>query len=103
MRVCISTAAAAFVGGHGGQLWVWAARPQLCCSATAWMRAATIAPDGLSGFETVDVSGTGLPCAVRVHVRRAAGQLPDVLEIDITGRRSPRVAAYWDGCLMAMV
>jgi hypothetical protein len=102
MRVCISPAAAAFVGGHGGQLWVWAARPRLCCSATAWMRAATAAPDGLSGFETVDVPGTGQP-GLRVHVRPAAGQLPDVLEIDITGRRSPRVAAYWDGCLMAMV
>jgi hypothetical protein len=117
MRVHMSPAAAAFISGHGGQLWVWAARPRMCCSATAWMRAATTAPDGVAGFEIIAVPGTeppgsaqagsGLPGTgqpvLRVHVRRAAGQLPDVLEIDITGRHSPRVAAYWDGCLMAMV
>jgi hypothetical protein len=26
-----------------------------------------------------------------------------VLEIGLHGRRRPRVEAYWDGCLMAMV
>ena len=26
-----------------------------------------------------------------------------LLEIGLRGRRRPKVAAYWDGCLMAMV
>jgi len=60
------------------------------------------APTFTIGGTVSGLPGTGQP-VLRVHVRRAAGQLPDVLEIDITGRRSPRVAAYWDGCLMAMV
>jgi hypothetical protein len=30
------------------------------------------------------------------------GQLPDVLEIDLRGKRKPRVEAYWDGCLLAL-
>jgi hypothetical protein len=40
---------------------------------------------------------------VRVWFRGVGGQLPDVLEIGMRGRRHPRVEAYWDGCLMAMV
>jgi hypothetical protein len=35
-------------------------------------------------------------------MRLAGGQRPDVLEIAIEGKRRPKVAAYWDGCLMAM-
>ncbi len=105
MRIQISSLAAALVAAQGGELWVWAARPRLCCSATAWMKAATVRPEGISGFEVTGVpwpADTDQP-GLRVHIRPAGGQLPDVLEIDITGRRSPHVAAYWDGCIMAMV
>ncbi len=87
------------------------------------MHAATAEPDRISGF----ISATAEPyclagctaaesqdfgqdfgqaaglAGLRVYFRPMAGQRPDVLEIGLTGRRRPRVAAYWDGCLMAMV
>lgn len=93
-----------FLGANGGQLWVWAARPQMCClGAPAWMYAATAAPDGMSGFLPVALAfEVGAP-GLRVHFRPVAGQRPEVLEIGMRGRRKPRVAAYWDGCQMAMV
>jgi|SRR5580698_9221120 hypothetical protein len=102
MRVTISGEAAALVAAGGGQLWVWAAYPRLCCSgAPAWMHAATVAPAGLSGFTVVPPAG--LPAGVTVFFRPAAGQRPDTLEIATAGRRHPKVAAFWDGCLMAMI
>ena len=39
---------------------------------------------------------------VEVHVRGVGQLFPDVLEIALRGTRRPRLAAYWDGCLMAM-
>ena len=51
----------------------------------------------LRGLARVDARG------VQVWFRGVGGQRPDVLEIGVRGRRRPKVAAYWDGCLMAMV
>jgi hypothetical protein len=97
VRVQISGEAAEFVLERGGALWVWAAHPRMCCSGSpAWMHAAT-APPGLSGFCPVVADG------VRVWFRGVGGLMPDVLEIGLRGTRRPRVEAYWDGCLMAMV
>ena len=93
MRVDVSPEAAALVGRLGGQLWVWAARPRLCCGgAPAYMHAAAERPPGLSGFSLVSQVG------VEIWFRAPAGRLPDVLEIGLHGRRHPRVEAYWDGC-----
>jgi hypothetical protein len=93
----ISGDAAVFVREHGGRLWVWAAHPRMCCSgAPAWMHAATDAPDGLSGFSCA------VTADVEVHFRGVGDLVPDVLEIGLRGRRHPKLAAYWDGCLMAM-
>ena len=61
------------------------------------MHAAAEPPPGLSGFSPVPADG------VQVWFRGVGGQRPDVLEIGLRGRRRPKVAAYWDGCLMAMV
>jgi hypothetical protein len=102
MRVTVSSEAAEFVVARGGQLWVWAARPRMCCSgAPAWMRAATTPPEGVTGFAELPANAT--PGGITVHFRRSSGECPDVLEIAIEGKRHPKVAAYWDGCLMAMV
>jgi hypothetical protein len=60
------------------------------------MHAATERPPGLSGFSLVSRDG------VEIWFRRPAGRVPDVLEIDVRGRRRPRVEAYWDGCLVAL-
>jgi hypothetical protein len=96
----VSPDAAGFASGRGGKLWVWAAHPRMCCSGSpAWMHAATEPPTGLSGFSEVAAAGGG----VRIWFRGVGGRLPDVLEIGLRGRRRPRVEAYWDGCLMAMV
>jgi hypothetical protein len=102
MRVLVSAAAAELVMTDGGQVWVWAARPRMCCAgAPALMRAATSPPDGISGFVAVPPAAT--PGGISVYFRPSGGTQPDVLEIALEGRRRPRVAAYWDGCLMAMV
>jgi len=42
MQVELSPEAATLVRQLGGQLWVWAARPRLCCGGTpAYVHAAT--------------------------------------------------------------
>jgi hypothetical protein len=98
MLVKISTDAVGLVLASGGRLWVWAAHPRMCCSgAPAWMHAATEPPPGLSGFSRVPAEG------VEIWFRGVGDHRPDVLEIGLRGTRRPRVEAYWDGCLMAMV
>jgi hypothetical protein len=128
VRVEVSSEAAAFVTARGGRLWVWAERPAMCCAGSpAWMRAATTAPSasadaeagalclqrpgpvGKSGFalvpdDSIDLAPTSDPRPrLQLFFRSAGGICPDVLEIGMSGRRHPKVAAYWDGCLMAMV
>jgi hypothetical protein len=102
MRVVVSGDAAEYLIASGGEIWVWAARPRLCCAgAPALMRAATTPPDGVTGFAQLAAPAT--PAGITVYFRAFAGVCPDVLEIAIQGKRHPKVAAYWDGCLMAMV
>ena len=41
MRIEVSPEAAQFVSVRGGQLWVWSARPKVCCAGTpSYMHAA---------------------------------------------------------------
>ena len=97
VRVDMSADAGEFVREHGGKLWVWAAHPRVCCWGTpAFMHAATAPPQGLSGFSPVPVAG------LEVWFRAPGGRLPDFLEIELRGRRHPRVEAYWDGCSYAL-
>jgi len=102
MRVVVRDDAAELVTARGGEVWVWAARPLICCAGTpAVMHAATTPPDRVSGFARVAASET--PAGLTVYFRASRGRCPDVLEIAIEGKRRPKVAAYWDGCRMAMV
>jgi len=98
MRIEVSREAADFVLARGGRLWVWSARPAMCCSGTpAFMHAATEPPQDVEGFgDSVPVSG------LQIRFRAPAGRAPDVLEIGLHGKLRPRVEAYWDGCLMAL-
>jgi hypothetical protein len=97
VRVEMSPEAEEFVRGRGGQVWVWAARPMVCCWSTpSYMHAATAPPSRLSGFTAVDWPG------LQVWCRIPGGRRPDVLEICLRGRRRPRVEAYWDGCAFAL-
>jgi hypothetical protein len=98
MRVVISPEAAQFARAHGGALWVWVARPRLCCaSAPRYLRAAAQPPqEGTSGFRRVEADGLDL------WFRAPAGPPPDDLEIVLRGKRQQRLEAYWDGCLFAL-
>jgi len=97
VRVDVSAAAAEFVRGRGGKVWVWAAHPRVCCWGTpVYMHAATAPPPGLSGFSPAYSEG------LQVWFRAPARRMPDVLEIGVRGRRHPRVEAYWDGCYFAL-
>jgi len=97
MQVDVSPEAAALVRQRGGRLWVWAARPRVCCAGTpAYMRAVTEQPSGLSGFSLVSQADG------EIWFRAPGGRVPDVLEIGLHGRRRPRVEAYWDGCQIAL-
>jgi hypothetical protein len=66
-------------------------------------------PGGKSGFtlvpdDAIDLPPTSAPQPrPQLFFRGAGGTSPEVLEIALQGRRRPKVAAYWDGCLMAMV
>ena len=97
VRVDVSPEAEEFVRQQGGQVWVWAAHPRVCCWGTpAYMHAATEPPTGMSGFRPVRSEG------LDVWFRIPSGRLPDVLEIGLRGKRHPRVEAYWDGCAYAL-
>jgi hypothetical protein len=97
VRVEVSPEAEEFVRQQGGRLWVWVARPMMCCWGTpAFMYAATEPPPGLSGFSPVSSAG------LDVWFRIPSGRVPDVLEIGLRGKRHPRVEAYWDGCTYAL-
>jgi hypothetical protein len=97
MRVQVSSEAAAFVAARGGTVWVWAARPAMCCNGTpAGMRASTTPPADQAGFLATTAD------EVDVRFRPPGGRCPDVLEVGLHGRRRPRVEAYWDGCLIMM-
>jgi hypothetical protein len=97
MQVEVSAEAAAAIRRRGGRLWVWAARPRVCCWGTpACMQAACERPPGLDGFALVSHAGA------EIWFRAPAGRVPDVLEIGLHGRRRPRVEAFWDGCRIAL-
>jgi hypothetical protein len=97
VRVEVSAEAEEFVRGRGGQVWVWAAHPRMCCMGTpAYMHATTEPPPDPSGFSPWHAAG------LDVWYRMPGGRRPDVLEIALRGKRRPRVEAYWDGCLYAL-
>ena len=97
MRVEVSPEAEEFVRGRGGQVWVWSARPRMCCWGTpAYMYAATEPPPDPSGFRPVQAAGLDVWCRI------PGGRRPDVLEIGLRGKRRPHVEAYWDGCIYAL-
>jgi hypothetical protein len=97
VRVEVSPEAEEFVRGRGGQVWVWSARPRMCCWGTpAYMYAATEPPSDPSGFRPVQAAGLDVWCRI------PGGRRPEVLEIGLRGKRRPHVEAYWDGCIYAL-
>jgi hypothetical protein len=102
MRVNVSPEAAAFIAARGGCVWVWAARPPMCCNGTPFgMKASTSPPKNAAGFTGISADGISAE-GVDVRFRAPGGRRPDVLEVDLHGRRNPKVEAYWDGCLIML-
>jgi hypothetical protein len=60
------------------------------------MYTATEPPRDPDGFSPAHRSG------LEVWYRIPGGRRPDVLEIELRGKRRPRVEAYWDGCIYAL-
>jgi hypothetical protein len=96
MRVEVSPQAADWVMLRGGRLWVWTERTSCCAATPPLMRAAASQPARKAGFRRIQADG------LELWFSPPLGQLPDVLEIDLRGKRKPRVEAYWDGCLLAL-
>lgn len=96
MRLEVSPQAAEFVTRHGGQLWVWTERTSCCAATPPIMRTATRQPARPAEFRRMPADG------LELWFSPPFGQLPDVLEVDLRGKRRPRVEAYWDGCLLAL-
>jgi hypothetical protein len=91
MKVTMTPEATAFILRRGGQLYVWADRKR-CCRATAFVQASTEAPKVPGEFRTIEIQG------FQLLLRPAGGTLPDELEVELRGRRHPKVRAYWNGC-----
>jgi hypothetical protein len=95
MEVRSTAEAAALVRERGGRLFVWPDR-QRCCQGATYLRTASDPPpgracrpvDGSHGFELWFDPG-GL-------------QPPEVLQLDVRGRWTKRVEAYWDGCVFVV-
>lgn len=60
------------------------------------MHAAIQPPSGLLGFRQTPAAG------LELWFRAPAGASPEVLQIEMRGKRHPRVEAFWDGCLFAL-
>ena len=91
MKVEASGEALEYIREHGGRLYVWA-DPRGCCGGTRFIRSSTEPPGKAEGFAMIQVGG------VELYLKAPAERLPDTLDIDVKGRRHPRVGAYWDGC-----
>jgi hypothetical protein len=91
MRVLASEETTRFIVEHGGRLFVWAS-DKACCGGTRFIESSLIGPADLTRFWPM--KGPGFD----VLIRPASGHVPDELLIAVTGRRRPRVEAYWNGC-----
>jgi len=91
VKVEASGKALDYIREHGGRLYVWADR-RACCGGTRFIRSSTEAPRKPEGFALFHLDG------VELYLKAAAGRLPDELDVDLRGRRHPRVEAYWNGC-----
>ena len=90
MRVVASDEAVARIAELGGRLYVWPRSGRCCVHGLAWLEAG---PEPRAGFEFEPVPTDGFDLFL---ARMAA--LPEELNIDVTGFRGRRVAAYWDNC-----
>jgi hypothetical protein len=90
MEVVASSEARKLVQEQGGSLFVWTKRGR-CCSPITYLHASTEAP-GKGEFRRLEAED------IELFIAAGNRELPERLEIEVRGRRRPRIAAYWNGC-----
>ena len=89
----------ALVGEHvrdlGGTLYVWTDRHRCCGGAITFLKTGDSPPEGRS-FARYEGDGYA------VCFDAGAQAPPEELNLELRGRRSPQVEAYWDGCVYAI-
>ena len=90
MEVVASSEARKLVQEQGGRLFV-STKQRRCCRPTTYLNASTEAPERRD-FRRVEAADLELFIAAGVRT------LPEVLEIEVRGRRRRRIEGYWNGC-----
>jgi hypothetical protein len=90
MEVVASSQARKLVQEQGGRLFVWT-KTSRCCRPMTYLHASTEAPDR-GEFRRLEAED------IELFIAAGNRTLPEILEIDVRGRRRPRIEAYWNGC-----
>lgn len=96
MEVVIDERARQFVRTGGGTAFVRAVVQRCCSGNLRSLEIQTDEPRDAADFEVV------LSSDVEVRYFSRSSRQPNQLVIEVTGRRRPRLAAYWDGCAFEM-
>jgi len=91
MRIVASEDARELIAERGGRLYV-SVTSQGCCRPVQTLSTATdvAKPDTFRSL--------GSEAGFELLVSQNLAKLPDELVVEARGRRSRRIAAYWDGC-----
>jgi len=91
MRIVASDDARELIAERGGRLYV-SVKSQGCCRPVQTLSTATevAKPDTFRSL--------GSDAGFELLVPQNLAKLPDELVVEAHGRRSRRIAAYWDGC-----
>jgi hypothetical protein len=78
---------------HGGRLFVWTDRLPCCGGDVRVLSTAEKPPRGHHRFRLLDTDG--------FQLFFDAGRLadPDELQLEVRGKRRPRIEAFWDRCV----
>jgi hypothetical protein len=95
MEVRSTSEVTALVRERGGRLFVWPDR-QRCCQGATYLATASDPPRGRA-FRPVGGSDGS-----EIWFDPGGLEPPDVLQLDVRGRRRKRVEAYWNGCVFVV-
>jgi hypothetical protein len=95
MNVVASSEVGTFVREHGGSLFVWTDARRCCGGAMTFLSAGS-APNDDRAFERIDAG------AFELWFAAGGASPPEELRLELKGRRSKHVEAYWDGCVFVV-
>ncbi len=90
MRLVASENVLRHIRERSGALYVWAGSERCCRGRTTVLEASTEPP--ARDFRLVEHG------EIDVFFAATLAREPDELHLELRGRRSPRIAAYWNGC-----